>query len=206
MQGNFSGTKGAVELTRWFEILESVSQVIKVADGDNVKYAACTMLDGALTWVESDHQRKCNFIKLADIHETITMAQSLMDQVVLDQGEKSIDNKRKWEGNHNNNYNQSKCQEVAIVYTDGPTDKGMYAGNLHHCNPLPDQQIRETKTSRGTRLPGMIVEKKDILRTSVQKHGTKAEETDYKATSTRTRETEMEETMVRKNKMETKLI
>nr|GEY42566.1 reverse transcriptase domain-containing protein [Tanacetum cinerariifolium] len=137
MQGNFSGTEGAVGLTCWFEILESVCQVIKVADGDNVKYAACTMLDGALTWWNSyvwivDHQRKCNFIKLADIHETITMAQSLMDQVVLDQGEKSVDNKRKWEGNHNNNYNQSKCQEVARVYTDGPTDKGMYAGNLHH--------------------------------------------------------------------------
>ncbi|GKF28788.1 reverse transcriptase domain-containing protein, partial [Tanacetum coccineum] len=30
--------------------LESVLQVSKVEDSDNVKYVACTMLDGALTW------------------------------------------------------------------------------------------------------------------------------------------------------------
>ncbi|GKC71783.1 hypothetical protein Tco_1117666, partial [Tanacetum coccineum] len=53
MQGNFSGTEGAVRLTRWFEKLELVFQVSKVADGDNVKYGACTMLDGALTWWNS---------------------------------------------------------------------------------------------------------------------------------------------------------
>ncbi|GKE67754.1 putative reverse transcriptase domain-containing protein, partial [Tanacetum coccineum] len=53
MQGNFNGTEGAVGLIRWFEKLESVFQVSKVADGDNVKYAACTMLDGALTWWNS---------------------------------------------------------------------------------------------------------------------------------------------------------
>ncbi|GJS03255.1 hypothetical protein Tco_0319763 [Tanacetum coccineum] len=41
--------------------------------------------------------------KPTDIHETITMAQSLMDQVIQDLGEKTVDNKRKWEGNHNNN-------------------------------------------------------------------------------------------------------
>ncbi|GJR29340.1 hypothetical protein Tco_1105572 [Tanacetum coccineum] len=47
---NFSGTEGAVGLTRWFEKLESVFRVSKVEDGDNVKYTTCTMLDGALTW------------------------------------------------------------------------------------------------------------------------------------------------------------
>ncbi|GJS76651.1 putative reverse transcriptase domain-containing protein [Tanacetum coccineum] len=68
------------------------------------------------------------------------MAQSLMDQVTQDLGEKTIDNKRKWEGNNNNNnnnnnnYNQKKRQEVARVYTAGPTNKGKYAGNLPHCS------------------------------------------------------------------------
>ncbi|GKE69021.1 hypothetical protein Tco_1527093, partial [Tanacetum coccineum] len=48
--------------------------------------------------------------KSTNIHETITMAQSLMDQVVQDMGEKTTNNKRKWEGNNNNNnyYNQNK--------------------------------------------------------------------------------------------------
>ncbi|GJR71465.1 hypothetical protein Tco_0083830 [Tanacetum coccineum] len=53
MQGNFSGTESAIGLTRWFEKLESVFQVSKVTDGDNVKYVACTMLDGTLTWWNS---------------------------------------------------------------------------------------------------------------------------------------------------------
>ncbi|GJU89233.1 reverse transcriptase domain-containing protein [Tanacetum coccineum] len=53
MQGNFSITEGVVRLTRWFDKLELVFQVSKVEDGDNVKYAACTMLDGVLTWWNS---------------------------------------------------------------------------------------------------------------------------------------------------------
>ncbi|GJT52125.1 putative reverse transcriptase domain-containing protein [Tanacetum coccineum] len=259
MQRNFSGPEGAVRLTCWFEKLKSVFQVSKVADGNNVKYSACTMLYGTLTWwnmyvrtigidasnaiplsefnlmlikkycPQSEVQKmesklwnlklkgtniniKGNVTssKLADIHETITMAQSLMDQVVLDLGVKIVDNKRMWEGNHNNNnnYNQNKRQEVAMVYIVGPTDKGMYAGNLPHYNPLPGQQIRETKTTRGTHLPAMLVEKKGIIRMSVQKQGTNAEESRSEATRimatrtrtrtktrTRTRETKMEEIM-----------
>ncbi|GKD41650.1 hypothetical protein Tco_1261857 [Tanacetum coccineum] len=158
------------------------------------------------------------------------MAQSLMDQVTQDLGEKTIDNKRKWEGNNNNNnnnnnnYNQKKRQEVARVYTAGPTNKGKYAGNLPHCNPLPEQQIRETKKTIGTHLLAMLVEKKGIIRMSVQKQGTKAEETRFEATKivrtitrtrtrivgtrtrTRTRETEMEETTVRETRMEMELM
>ncbi|GJT27010.1 hypothetical protein Tco_0907285 [Tanacetum coccineum] len=49
MQGNFSGTKGVVGLTRWFEKLKSVFRVSKVEDVDNVKYDVCTMLDSELT-------------------------------------------------------------------------------------------------------------------------------------------------------------
>ncbi|GJY67722.1 hypothetical protein Tco_0470704 [Tanacetum coccineum] len=53
MQGNFNGTKGTVGLTRWFKKLKLVFRVNKVEDGDRVKYVACTMLDGALTWWNS---------------------------------------------------------------------------------------------------------------------------------------------------------
>ncbi|GJR71057.1 reverse transcriptase domain-containing protein [Tanacetum coccineum] len=53
MQGIFSGTEGAVGQIHWFEKLEYVFQVNKVADGDNVKYVACTMLDSTLTWWNS---------------------------------------------------------------------------------------------------------------------------------------------------------
>ncbi|GJZ78543.1 hypothetical protein Tco_0643380 [Tanacetum coccineum] len=50
MQGNFRGTEGVVGLTRWFEKLESQFGISNVADGDRVKFASSTLLDGALTW------------------------------------------------------------------------------------------------------------------------------------------------------------
>ncbi|GJZ91367.1 hypothetical protein Tco_0663294 [Tanacetum coccineum] len=102
------------------------------------------------------------------------MAQSPMDQVVQDLGEKTVDNMRKWQGNNNNNnnnYNQNKRQEVARVYTAGPTDKGKYAGNLPHCKPLPEKQIKETKTTRGTHLPAMVVDKKGHYKNECPKVG-----------------------------------
>ncbi|GKD20987.1 putative reverse transcriptase domain-containing protein, partial [Tanacetum coccineum] len=94
--------------------------------------------------------------KPTDIHETITMAQSLMDQVVQDLGENTTDNRRKWEGNNNNNnynYNQNKRQEVARFYTAGKTDKVIWPETV---DPLPEQRIGETKTTRGTHLPAMV--------------------------------------------------
>ncbi|GKA70803.1 putative reverse transcriptase domain-containing protein [Tanacetum coccineum] len=47
---NFCGTEGAVGLTRWFEKLESQFGISNVAEGDRVKFASSTLLDGALTW------------------------------------------------------------------------------------------------------------------------------------------------------------
>ncbi|GJS74509.1 putative reverse transcriptase domain-containing protein [Tanacetum coccineum] len=50
MHENFRGTEGAVGLTRWFEKLESQFGINNVAEGDRVKFASSTLLDGALTW------------------------------------------------------------------------------------------------------------------------------------------------------------
>ncbi|GJR90284.1 reverse transcriptase domain-containing protein [Tanacetum coccineum] len=50
MHENFHGTKGAVGLTRWFEKLESQFRISNVAEGDRVKFASSTLLDGSLTW------------------------------------------------------------------------------------------------------------------------------------------------------------
>ncbi|GJW26214.1 reverse transcriptase domain-containing protein [Tanacetum coccineum] len=50
MHENFCGTEGAVGLTRWFEKLESQFGISNVAEGDIVKFASSTLLDGALTW------------------------------------------------------------------------------------------------------------------------------------------------------------
>ncbi|GKC23300.1 putative reverse transcriptase domain-containing protein [Tanacetum coccineum] len=153
MQGNFSGTEGTVGLTRWFKKLESVFQVSKVADGDNVKYVACIMLDGALTWwnsygrtvgIDAANAIPWSEFKLMLINKYCpqSVVQKMetglwnmklkgtnivaYTQLVQDMGEKTTDNKRKWEGNNNNNnnYNQNKRQEVAKVYSAGQTNKG----------------------------------------------------------------------------------
>ncbi|GJT32660.1 putative reverse transcriptase domain-containing protein [Tanacetum coccineum] len=50
MHENFRGTEGAVGLTQWFEKLESQFGISNVAEGDRVKFASSTLLDGALTW------------------------------------------------------------------------------------------------------------------------------------------------------------
>ncbi|GJS57786.1 reverse transcriptase domain-containing protein [Tanacetum coccineum] len=50
MHESFRGTEGVVGLTRWFEKLESQFGISNVAEGDRVKFASSTLLDGALTW------------------------------------------------------------------------------------------------------------------------------------------------------------
>ncbi|GJS77350.1 putative reverse transcriptase domain-containing protein [Tanacetum coccineum] len=50
MHEKLCGTEGAVGLTRWFEKLESQFGISNVAEGDRVKFASSTLLDGALTW------------------------------------------------------------------------------------------------------------------------------------------------------------
>ncbi|GJU90362.1 hypothetical protein Tco_1302785 [Tanacetum coccineum] len=50
MHENFRGTEGVVGFTQWFEKLESQFGISNVAEGDRVKFASSTLLDGALTW------------------------------------------------------------------------------------------------------------------------------------------------------------
>ncbi|GKB50483.1 hypothetical protein Tco_0901236 [Tanacetum coccineum] len=51
---DFSGTKGVVGLSRWFEKLESVFGISKCVDEDKVKFAACTLQIRVLMWWNSD--------------------------------------------------------------------------------------------------------------------------------------------------------
>ena len=47
---SFSGIGGVIELTRWFEKTESVFAISSCPADCKVKYAACTLVDAALTW------------------------------------------------------------------------------------------------------------------------------------------------------------
>ncbi|GJS50041.1 hypothetical protein Tco_0600162 [Tanacetum coccineum] len=46
----FSGTEGVVGLARWFKKKESVLHISNYATNCQVKFATCTLTDGALTW------------------------------------------------------------------------------------------------------------------------------------------------------------
>nr|GEU35473.1 hypothetical protein [Tanacetum cinerariifolium] len=52
----FSGTKGIVRLTRWFEKMETVFNISNYPPKYQVKYATCTLQNSALTWWNS-HKR-----------------------------------------------------------------------------------------------------------------------------------------------------
>ncbi|GJR92886.1 putative reverse transcriptase domain-containing protein [Tanacetum coccineum] len=50
---NFKGAEGVVGLTRWIEKMESVFNISGCAVENQVKFATCTLLGSALTWVKS---------------------------------------------------------------------------------------------------------------------------------------------------------
>nr|GFA50074.1 reverse transcriptase domain-containing protein [Tanacetum cinerariifolium] len=50
---DFKGTEGVIELTRWFEKMESVFSISNCTASNQVKFATCTLQDDALTWWNS---------------------------------------------------------------------------------------------------------------------------------------------------------
>ncbi|GJX49542.1 hypothetical protein Tco_0276387 [Tanacetum coccineum] len=50
---DFKGTEGVVGLTRWFKKMESVFSISNCLATSQVKFATCTLQDGALTWWNS---------------------------------------------------------------------------------------------------------------------------------------------------------
>nr|GFC69242.1 hypothetical protein [Tanacetum cinerariifolium] len=50
---NFKGTKGVVELTHWFEKMETVFCISNCSVENQIKFSTCTLLGSALTWWNS---------------------------------------------------------------------------------------------------------------------------------------------------------
>ncbi|GJT78219.1 hypothetical protein Tco_1044944 [Tanacetum coccineum] len=48
-----NGTKGVVELTQWFERMETVFHISNCSMENQIKFSTCTLLAGALTWWNS---------------------------------------------------------------------------------------------------------------------------------------------------------
>ncbi|GJR67286.1 reverse transcriptase domain-containing protein [Tanacetum coccineum] len=50
---NFKGTEGVVELTQWFEKMETVFRISNCYVENQIKFSTCTLLGSALTWWNS---------------------------------------------------------------------------------------------------------------------------------------------------------
>ncbi|GJU58019.1 hypothetical protein Tco_1235785, partial [Tanacetum coccineum] len=50
---NFKGTEGVVELTQWFERMETMFRISNCTMKNQIKFATCTLLGSALTWWNS---------------------------------------------------------------------------------------------------------------------------------------------------------
>nr|GFB16713.1 reverse transcriptase domain-containing protein [Tanacetum cinerariifolium] len=50
---NFKGTKGVVELTQWFEKMETVFGISNCSVKNQIKFYTCTLLGSSLTWWNS---------------------------------------------------------------------------------------------------------------------------------------------------------
>ncbi|GJV23983.1 hypothetical protein Tco_1376678 [Tanacetum coccineum] len=72
--------------------------------------------------------------------------------------------------------NATPCSEFKqmVIKKYCPQNEAIWPGSAE---PLPEQQIRETRITRETYLPAMVVEKRDIIGMNVQEQGIKAEET-----------------------------
>ncbi|GJZ17341.1 putative reverse transcriptase domain-containing protein [Tanacetum coccineum] len=49
----FKGTEGVIELTQWFERMETVFRISNCSVENQIKFSTCTLLAGALTWWNS---------------------------------------------------------------------------------------------------------------------------------------------------------
>ncbi|GJR42146.1 hypothetical protein Tco_1310249 [Tanacetum coccineum] len=61
----FRGTEGVVDLTQWFERMETVFRISNCTVENQVKFATCTLIGIALTWWNSHVRTVTNDVELA---------------------------------------------------------------------------------------------------------------------------------------------
>nr|GFB10956.1 hypothetical protein [Tanacetum cinerariifolium] len=140
----FKGTEGVVELTQWFERMETVFCISNYIVENQIKFATCTLFGSALTWMFPEESDKIERYvgglpdmihgsvmasKPKTVQDAVEFATELMDKKIRTllnvrlriKGSKMITNKKKTKG-----------RTLA-----GPTLLGMWRrihmGDLSHC-------------------------------------------------------------------------
>ncbi|GJZ17361.1 reverse transcriptase domain-containing protein [Tanacetum coccineum] len=118
----FKGTEGVVELTQWFERMETVFRISNCSVENQIKFSTCTLLAGALTWWNS-HVRIVGYdvayaMTWTDLRKKMTdkycprnemkkleaelwnfKVKELMDKKISTFAERQAENKRKLDNN-----------------------------------------------------------------------------------------------------------
>nr|GEW72304.1 putative reverse transcriptase domain-containing protein [Tanacetum cinerariifolium] len=137
---NFKGAEGVIGLTRWFEKIETVSHISNCPPKYQVKYATCTLLDGALTWWNS---YKRTFRVDVAYAMTWKALMKLMTKKLKGYTIQNAENKVRFGNNLRDNRRQQQPfkrqnvngQNVARAYTVGNNvERKGYAGALSYCN------------------------------------------------------------------------
>ncbi|GJY74252.1 putative reverse transcriptase domain-containing protein [Tanacetum coccineum] len=148
----FKGTEGVVELTQWFERMETVFRISNYSMENQIKFSTCTLLGSALTWWNS-HVKTVGHCNDLDKNEKEDDRQDFPEE--SDKIEKyigglpdmihgSCENKRKPDDNQQQQ--QNKRPNTGRAYVAGYDEKKPYRGskplcskcNYHHdgqCDP-----------------------------------------------------------------------
>nr|GEU29986.1 putative reverse transcriptase domain-containing protein [Tanacetum cinerariifolium] len=140
-----------VELTQWFERMETVFHIRNCMVENQIKFAICTLLGVAPTWMfpeESDKikryvsglpdmiQGSVMASKPKSMQDAIEMATELMDKMISTFVEREAESKRKFDDTSKNNRNQqkqqNKRQNTGRIVESG--DKKTYGGNKPLCS------------------------------------------------------------------------
>ncbi|GJY64883.1 putative reverse transcriptase domain-containing protein [Tanacetum coccineum] len=160
----FKGTEGVIELTQWFERMETVFRISNYTVENQIKFVTCTLLGSALTWwnshelalmcarmfpEESDKiERYVSGLpdmihgsvmasKPKTMQDAVEFVTELMDKKIRTFAERRTENKRKFEDTSRNNKNQQQQNKrlyTGRAYIAGSGEKKPYRGSKPLCS------------------------------------------------------------------------
>nr|GFB49128.1 hypothetical protein [Tanacetum cinerariifolium] len=133
----FKGIEGVVELTQWFERMETVFRIRNCNVENQIKFATSTLLGSASFDVELALMCARMFPKESDMIERyISSLPDMIHGSVNTFAEGHAENKRKFEDTSKNNQNQqkNKKENTGRAYTTGSGDKKPYGGSKPLCS------------------------------------------------------------------------
>nr|GEU49187.1 hypothetical protein [Tanacetum cinerariifolium] len=137
---NFKGTEGVVELTQWFEKMETVFRISNCPVENQIKFSTCTLLRSALTYVSGLPDVIHGSVVASrpkTMQEAIEMENVLMDKRNNTWAERQAENKRKVDdtsrSNQRQQQQQNKRQNTGRAYTAGSGEKKPYRGSKTLC-------------------------------------------------------------------------